>query len=173
MFVWTRILLAAALAIPAGATTLQQLSLSEMIAQSTAIVRAKVTGTRAAYRGTTIYTYYKLSVVENLKATTPATVEVAVPGGVVNGLRQTVAGAPTPKLGEEYVIFLWTSKSGLTQVIGLSQGLFSVQEGATGQSILLRLAAGELMVNAKGQPVEDQPVSLGLDELRRRVRGGR
>ena len=30
------------------------------------------------------------------------------------------------KIGDEYVFFVWTSRSGLAQIIGLSQGLFNV-----------------------------------------------
>ena len=52
-----------------------------------------------------------------------------------------MAGAPTLAAGQDYVLFLWTSKSGLTQVIGLSQGLFNVITNSQGQSIVSRGAA--------------------------------
>src|SRR5580658_3486423 len=116
---------------PLGATTLLQLSLNDMIKQSTGIVRATVTGTRVDYRGAYIYTYYQLQVSEDWRSPSlaPAVpqIEVAVPGGAAQGVRQTVAGAPSLQVGQEYVVFLWTSRSGLTQVIGLSQGLFLVK----------------------------------------------
>src|SRR5580704_11820147 len=128
----TRSMLLAGLAIlaSAGATTLQKLSLDDMIQQSTGIVRAKVTGSRSALRGQNIYTYYRLHVLETARALEAAKVnpgqdiEVAVPGGSVNGVRQVAIGAPELNAGAEYVVFLWTGKSGLTQIIGLSQGLF-------------------------------------------------
>jgi hypothetical protein len=163
--------LAVLLWMPLGATTLEQLSVGDMIQKSTAIVRAKITGSFAAYRGPDIYTYYHLSVTESLKSSIPAGSDVAVPGGSIRGVHQTVAGAPALKLGEEYVLFLWTSRSGLTQVIGLTQGLFSIKNGASADPTLHREAAREPMVDASGKLVQDNPVSLPLSELRARVRG--
>ena len=77
------------------------------------------------------------------------------------------------KPGQEYVLFLWTSRSGLTQVIGLSQGLFKVSEegseGGSGVAVAQRPAASELMLDRSGLPVEDRPVSMRLQDLRARV----
>src|SRR5271155_3296819 len=110
----------------AYATTLQQLSLDDMIQQSTGIVRAKVTGSSMTLRGQNVYTYYHLQILETAKpyGKPGAEIDVAVPGGTANGMRQVVVGAPELTTGSQYVVFLWTSRSGLTQIIGLSQGLF-------------------------------------------------
>ncbi len=51
---------------------------------------------------------------------------------MVNGVQQSFAGAPTLTAGQDYFLFLWTSKTGLTQVIGLSQGLFTVTTNSSG-----------------------------------------
>jgi hypothetical protein len=155
----------------AWATTLEQLSLDSMIQQSTAIVRAKVTGSFAANRNGTIYTYYRLQVTENLKSTTPGSTEVAVPGGTLGRMTQSVAGAPELRAGSEYVLFLWTSRSGLTQIIGLSQGALDLKSGS-GAAQLSRPAGGEQMLDAQGRVVEDRGLSLGLSELRARIQGG-
>lgn len=152
----------------AWATTLEQLSVDRMIEQSTAIVRAKVTGSFAANRGGTIYTYYRLQVSENLKSVTPASTEVAVPGGTLGGMTQSVAGAPELKAGSEYVFFLWTSRSGLTQIIGLSQGALDLKVSG-GTVVLSRPAGAEQMLDPQGRPVQDSGVVLGLSELRARV----
>ena len=159
---------------PLGATTLLQLTLNDMIKQSTGIVRATVTGTRMDYRGTDIYTYYQLQVSEDWRSPglTPAVpqIEVAIPGGAAQGARQTVAGAPSLQVGQEYVVFLWTSRSGLTQVIGLSQGLFLVKLDTAGNPVLIRPAASETMLNQNGQVVQNQPLSLGLAAVRSQTR---
>ena len=164
MRVWTRLLtgfvpmaLALSVVVPGlvsrvRATALEQLTLDDMIRQSTAIVRARVTGSHAGMRSGNIYTYFQLQVVENWKGQPIA--EVAVPGGVAGGIRQNVSGAPELKRGQEYVLFLWTSRSGLTQVIGLSQGLFQLSEegsgGGSGVAVAERPAASELMLNRSG-----------------------
>jgi hypothetical protein len=151
----------------ARGTTLQQLTVDEMIQESTAIVRAKVVGSRAAVRGRDIYTYYQLQVTENLKGS-PAT-DLAVPGGTAAGLRQRVGGAPELNAGGEYVIFLWTSRTGVTQIIGLSQGLFSVVRNHTGDAVLVWPAATEPMVDKSGRVVTDQTVTMSLSELKSRI----
>jgi hypothetical protein len=187
MRVRTRLLTGLALSVIAGlaprawATTLEQLTLDEMAQKSTAIVRARVTGSHVGTHGshgTDIYTYFELQVIETWKSseqiTGKTTTEVAVPGGAFDGIRQSVNGAPELKTGQEYVLFLWTSRSGLTQVIGLSQGLFKVSEegseGGRGTAVVQRPAASELMLNRSGLPVDDRAVSMPLQDLRTHVR---
>ena len=155
---------------PAGATTLQRLTTGDMIRESTAIVRAKVTGSHAVRRGADIYTYYQLQVLENLKSNSARQVEVAVPGGAAGGIRQMAVGAPTLSPGREYVIFLWTGRSGMTQIIGLSQGLFGVAHTQAGDTVLMRRAASELMLDPAGKIVKDQPASMRLADLRGEIR---
>lgn len=160
--------LAVASAISTFASTLQRLSLNDMILKSTIIVRGTVQpGTSAALRGSLIYTHYQLSVTSVYKGTqTPGqTIDVAVPGGVLNGIQQPVAGAPMLAAGQDYVMFLWTSKSGLTQVIGLSQGLFNVATNAQGQAIVSRGAANATMLDASGNAVADSNLQMPLAQL--------
>jgi hypothetical protein len=151
-----------------GATTLEKLSMADMIQQSTAIVRAKVTGSYTTLRGREIYSHYQLQVTENLKGSSQIT-DVAIPGGAAQGMRQMVAGAPALTLGQEYVVFLWTGKSGLTQVMGLSQGLFTVLQNAAGDAVLVRPAAMVTMVDAGGKIVSDQAVTIRLSDLRSQI----
>jgi len=164
----------AGLAPRALATSLEQLTLDEMAQKSTAIVRARVTGSHSGMRGANIYTFFELQVMETWKSSgqTPGltTTEVAIPGGVADGIRQSVTGAPELKPGQEYVLFLWTSRSGLTQVIGLSQGLFQLSEEGSGKAVAKRPASSELMVVRSGLPVDDPAVSMPLQDLRTQVR---
>jgi hypothetical protein len=162
--------LASALA-PVRGTTLERLPLDEMTRKSTAIVRAKVVGTSGILQGADVYTVYQIEIVENWKgAGKPNPERIAVPGGVAGGLRQMVAGAPSLRVGQEYVMFLWTSRSGLTQLIGLTQGLFNVRPGAAGDATAMRAAAGELMLDPTGHAVQDEAVSMKLSDLKAQVR---
>lgn len=161
-----------AMASCAWATTLEQLSMADMIQKSTAIVRAKVTGSHAETRNGTIYTFYRLQVLENLKASTSSSVDVAVPGGVMGRVAQTAPGAPELRPGTEYVLFLWTSRSGLTQIIGLSQGAFNARTLIDGRTVLSRSATAERMLDSNGREVTDSGLSLDLSDLRQRVRKG-
>ena len=158
----------ASVGIPARATILQQLTLDEMARESTSIVRARVTGSSEAVRGGDVFTLYKFETLEILKSGRAAQ-EVAVPGGVAGGMRQVVAGAPTLRAGREYVLFLWTGRSGLTQLMGMSQGLFSVEYTTAGDGLASRAAAGEQMLDAAGHAVRGEALSMPLTELKAKV----
>jgi hypothetical protein len=150
-------------------STLQRLSLTDMIQKSTMIVRGTIQpGTSAALRGPMIYTHYQLAVKTAFKGAPGSAgqyIDVAVPGGALNGMQQPVAGAPTLTAGQDYVFFLWTSKSGLTQVIGLSQGLFQVTTNAQGQAIVSRGAANAPMLDSSGQTIADSNLQMPLAQL--------
>ena len=158
----------ASVGIPAGATILQQLTLQELAQKSTLIVRAKVTGSSQVVRGVDVFTIYKLETLETLKSGYAAR-EVAVPGGVAGGMRQVVAGAPLLRAGQEYVLFLWTGRSGLTQLTGMSQGVFSVEPATAGDRQASRAAAGEQMLDAAGHAVRAEALSMPLTELKAKV----
>src|ERR1700730_15716429 len=110
--------------LPGG--SLEALSLDELAQKSTLILRANVLGSYTDFRGSVIYTHWKLQVVESLKGADPSAVEVLVPGGSAGRFHQDVPGAPRLMAGNEYLLFLWTSKSGATYVTGLSQGVFEL-----------------------------------------------
>ena len=154
----------------APASTLQRLSLNDMIQKSTMIVRGTIQpGSSAALRGSLIYTHYQLLVTAVFKPapgqSISPTVDVAVPGGALSGLQQPVAGAPALASGQDYVFFLWTSKTGMTQVIGLSQGLFNVSTNAQGQVMVSRGPATAPMLDSSGQPVADSNLQMPLSQL--------
>jgi hypothetical protein len=153
----------------ARASTLLQLSLNDMILQSTSIVRGKVQLAYVSQKGSVIYTHYQVQVSATFKGAPTPTLDLAVLGGVSNGVRQIFAGAPTFTNGQDYVLFLWTSKSGITQVIGLSQGLFKVVPAPSGQSVVMRAAATEPLLNASGQPVTDSDFQMSLSSLESRI----
>jgi len=72
--------------------------------------------------------------------------------------------------GSDYVLFLWTGKSGLTHIIGLTQGLFDVTTDAKGNTLAVRGTSGETMLDrATGKPVTEEGLSLTLADLRTRI----
>jgi hypothetical protein len=165
-------LLSTLFSVPLQCATLERLSLDDMTSKSTIIVRGKITGSSTAFSGTApvIYTHYSIKVYEWLKGLGPKSLDVVVPGGVVNQVRQSFSGAPTFNSGDEYVFFLWTSQAGITQVIGLTQGLFSVAQDGSLDPVATRSASHELMLDQRtGLPVKDQPMVMHLSELRSRI----
>jgi hypothetical protein len=160
----------------APAATLQQLSVDQMTQAATAIVRARVTGATASFTGSTIYTHYQLQVTESWKGFTP--VEVAIPGGVATSpggraYRQSFPGMPELTVGTEYLMFLWTSKStGITHLVGLSQGLFNLSLQSDGSTLATRPLIGEMILDASGQKVVDHAVQMSVSSLKAQVRTG-
>lgn len=160
----------ACLTLPLAASTLQRLSLTDMIQKSTLIVRGTIQpGTSATLRGPLIYTHYHASVTTAFKGTPGPVVDIAVPGGALNGLQQPVAGAPKLTPGQDCVLFLWTSRSGLTQVIGLSQGLFNVTTNAQGQLVVSRNATTSPMLDSSGNSVTDTNFQIPLAQLKTKI----
>jgi hypothetical protein len=165
---YTLILACCAVALPAA--TLERLSLDDLITQSTAIVRGKVLNSYTATSGPVIYTHYRIQASETLKGPARGVVEIQLPGGVANNLRQSFAGVPQFKAGDEYVFFLWTGKTGSTQVLGLTQGLFSVAPGGAADPLTTRGASHEVMLDhATGKQVKDQTLTMHLSELRAHI----
>lgn len=152
------------------AATLEKLSLDDMIQKSGDIVCAKVISSSTLARGPMIYTRYRVQVSQRLKGNAANVTEVVVPGGQNGAFRQTFSGAPVLTPGEEYMLFLWTSKSGLTQVIGLSQGLFDLARDAKGNLMVRRGASTERMLDpANGKAVQDSPLEMRLTEMADRI----
>lgn len=155
---------------PVSGATLERLSLDEMIEKSSIIVRAKAGESRSVRRGPVIYTLTAVEVFERWKGASREALEVAVPGGSFASQHQEFSGAPSLKPGSEYVLFLWTGKSGTHHIIGLSQGLFTLTRNDQGDLVVHRAASGEIMIDPKtGRPVQDLALTLDLSELRRRV----
>ena len=150
-------------------STLRQLNLDDMIRQSTMIVRGTVQPANSVYHGSVIFSHYTVQVTETYKGSVSTQIDFGVPGGSLNGAIQRVAGAPNLSTGQDYVLFLWTSKTGLTQVIGLSQGLFSVISATGAAPIVVRAAAMERTLNATGQPVSDNDIRMPLSALKTEI----
>jgi hypothetical protein len=156
--------------LPLQGATLERLSLDDMIGKSTAIVRGTVSDTWTAFTGRDIYTHYKVQVSERFKGPAQNTVEIMVMGGTVGSFHQTVAGAPTLNRGDEFVFFLWTSKSGITWITGLTQGLFALPATPSPDPVATRAANRELMLDAAtAHAVKDNAVSMKLSDLRTRI----
>jgi hypothetical protein len=159
-------------------STLRQLSLDDMIRQSTMIVHGTVQPSNVMYHGSMIFSHYVIQITETYKSPAssqstsnqlPTQIDLGVPGGSLNGIIQRVAGAPILSVGQDYVLFLWTSKSGLTQVTGLSQGLFSVISSPSAPPMVVRAAAAQTMLSSTGQPVNSNDISMPLSALKTEI----
>ena len=158
-----------AMAAPLLSTALLQLSLTQMTAVSTEIVQGTVTGSTVARSGNTIFTHYQVQVLQRWKGANNPTTDVAIPGGALQGVRQSFPGVPVLQTGQQYLLFLWQGNTGPNQPVGLTQGVFNVSSQPGGETTVFRSAAGEMMLNAAHQPVMDHPVTMRLSEMRSHI----
>ncbi len=154
----------------AGAATLEKMTVEEMSQKATLIVRGRVGGCAGEARGPVIYTSCTLSVTERWKGTARPTIRFVIPGGRANGLTQTFTGTPKFTGGNEYVLFLWSGRSAVNQLIGLSQGVFNLQPQVAGEAKARREKSAARMVDSEGNDVADEAVEVRVTELRQRVR---
>ena len=155
---------------PLPGAILERLSLDDVILKSTDIVRARVLGSSAEFRGSLIYTHWKLQVVDTWKGADHGALEVLVPGGSARGMHQDVAGAPALKIGGEYLFFLWKSKTGSAYITGLSQGIFDLSKDAAGGLMVSRAPSGEPMLDrGTWRPVKDEAVNMRYSEMTSRI----
>jgi hypothetical protein len=158
-------------AAPLPGATLERLSLDELAQKSTQILRAKALGSYTDFRGSVIYTHWKLQIEDRLKGADQAAVEVLIPGGSAGRFHQEVPGAPRLLAGNEYLLFLWTSKSGSNYVTGLSQGVFELSKNG-GDSIATRAASSETMLDpATWLPVSDPGIQMLYSDITARISG--
>lgn len=149
---------------------MQQLSMDDLAVKSTAIVRGRVVDSYSEMMGPTVYTHYHIAVTDTWKGPARGTVDVALPGGTSNRIRQTYPGVPQLNIGSDYVLYLWTSSaSGMTMPTGFSQGIFAVSGDTPASQQLSRSATAELMLDTNGHPVQDKSVSMRLSEMKSHV----
>ncbi len=153
----------------AQGTTLELLGMDGLIDKSTQVVRGRVSSCEGGYRGSMIYTQCTVEVLETMKGAPIARTRFSVPGGRVNRVRQSIAGAPQFQVGGEYVLFLWTGASGFTQILGLSQGKFEVRGSGATQAATRDALSDVTMLDGMGQPVQDAGVRMTLAVLRQRM----
>ena len=154
------------------ATTLSRASFDDLVQKSTSIVRGRVTGSYSAARGSSIYTYHKVQVLDRWKGLAATQVEVQVPGGTFDGQQQNIVGAPQFTEGAEYVFFLWTGPSGATHLLGLSQGVLDVTTNAAGEAVVAGQVTDAMVLDsATGRATGSEPLRMKLSDFSSRVTG--
>ncbi len=124
------------IAAPSMAATVERLTLDAMVKKAQTIVHGKVrnSSTHWSSNGKLILTTYTIDVSETIKGQPGSTVELTTIGGRIGDLTLFVSGMPSFETGEDAVVFIENSR-GVSTVVGLSQGKFSVQNGEVSNSI--------------------------------------
>ncbi|MEZ5361080.1 MAG: hypothetical protein R2748_01760 [Bryobacterales bacterium] len=119
----------AAAAVALHATTVERLSFGQVVSQSSAIVHGTVVRSRMAWDAdkVAIWTHYDIQVKSSLKGRPGPILTLSEPGGEVDGKHMQVVGAPRYEVGEEVVVFVAPTATGLLRTCGWGQGKFAVR----------------------------------------------
>src|SRR5579871_6782096 len=126
-FVGLLLILAAA---PLLATTVERLTLDDMVRKAQTIVHGKVRSSTAHWSADhrLILTTSIIEVQETFKGPAAKTLELTTIGGTVGDLTLVAVGMPTLQAGEETVLFV-ENVGNFKTIVGLSQGKFAVKNG--------------------------------------------
>src|SRR5579872_6918710 len=115
-----------------AASSLPRLSLESLTQQSDMIVEGRVVRKWAAMDSENkfIWTHYEIKVNSTLKGQARQSVEIAEPGGVLDGRTLLVQGATPYAIGEEVSVFLYRTPIGYLRTTNYGQGKFVVSAGS-------------------------------------------
>jgi hypothetical protein len=145
---------------PASPTVLLPADLADLIAESRAIVHARVIDVRSHLTNgqRDIETLVTVEIAEYFKGDLGPTLTFRVPVGEVGAFRRIVVGAPEFRAGEEVVLFLNSQGPTIPHVLGLSQGVFRVVHDAragvkmvTPPALVTRTESGETQRVVRGE----------------------
>ncbi len=130
-------------AVLAQATTLERLSLDELVAASSAVARVRCLGTESRWEGGEIWTFTSFEVLETMKGAVPRLITVRLPGGQLGHLVSKVDGVPRFHAGEEAFLCLERTRTGDFAVTTWVQGTFRIHHNAqTGQESVTQDSSG-------------------------------
>ncbi len=116
------------------ATTVERLTLDDLVRKARKIVVGRVNGSRTYWSGQVILTTYTIDVQETIKGTASRSIELTTIGGTIGEITLHVAGMPSFRNDENAVVFV-ESTGPVSTIVGLSQGKFSVKNGEVTNTI--------------------------------------
>ena len=137
-------LLAGAVAIAtsaATATSLVQMSFSELVAEAEVVVVAEARSARVDRTSDGVVTVTTFSVSDPVVGSPGATIEVTTPGGSFKPgkfrVSESTAETPIFPIGKEALLFLDETRADRFAVVGFSQGAIKVKESNSGKTVRL------------------------------------
>jgi hypothetical protein len=157
----------------AGATVVGRLSFEELVDTSDLIVSGRITRAWAAWDADHkyIWTHYEVSVKSALKGAPGSTVEMAEPGGTLDGQVLSIAGTVVYTPGENVLVFLQRMPNGYLRTTGWGQGRFLVD--ANGRIHADSILRGLEIIDTRSPLPASRPLTtlegLSLNDLSLRI----
>lgn len=148
---------------PAGATTLVRMSLSQLSQASSTIIQGHVLSAEARWNQnhTRIMTFTTIALDQTLKGQAPSTLTIEQPGGTIGNFHVHVPGTAYLRPQTEYILFLEPGGTPQTfHVVGMMQGALRVVQNRKGSARRVILPLGALTTGSGGQTLGPSP-SLG------------
>jgi hypothetical protein len=122
----------------AHATVVVAADLAELTNDARTIVRGRVVALDARWTDDRrrVETLVTIEAENYLKGTLGTYVQFRVPGGQLGRFRSIFVGAPTFVPGQRVVVFLGVRGPSIPFVLGLSQGVFHVEPGNNGWTVM-------------------------------------
>jgi len=164
--------MALGLALPAGATTLVRMTLSQLAEASSTIVQGRVVAqeTRMNPSHTRIFTYTTIQIDKALKGQPGSSLTIEQPGGTIGNVHVHVPGTAFLRPGTEYVLFLEpvAGQAETYHMVGMMQGAFRVYREKNSSERRIILPLGALTTGSGTKTLSPSP-SLG--EFRMTISG--
>ena len=151
----------------AGATTIQEMNIRDMVTMAPSIVVGTVESSTSRWNDdrSLIVTDVRVRVVDVLKGPSLSELVITQPGGRVGKLRVDVDGASAYPIGEEAVLFVAPDAKGQHQVLGLSRGRFDiVTDARSGKKSVHGLKASDVQALQAAKPgLTEEPAQAVSD----------
>lgn len=159
-------------ALPAGATTLVRMSLSQLVQASSTIVQGQVVSrsVRLNASHTRIYTDTTIRLEKALKGQPPSTLTIEQPGGTIGNIHVHVPGTAFLRPQTQYFLFLEPVAGSTTtyHVVGMLQGAFRVFSERNSVQRHVELPLGALSTGSGSATITQSPT---LGEFQMTVSG--
>src|SRR5436190_2975675 len=122
----------------ASATVYMPTDLRDLSRDAVAIVRGRIIAVDAQWTDgrRSIETIVTLDPETYLKGSLGQDVQFRVPGGSLGRFRSVVVGAPNFSVGQRVIVFLGSRGPSVPYVLGMSQGVFRLNQSAQGDWIV-------------------------------------
>jgi hypothetical protein len=149
----------------AAATDLPRLSFNQLTDDSELVVSGRVTRTWAAWDADHkfIWTHYELTVTATHKGSAGQTVDIAEPGGQLDGMGMSISGGTGYRVGDSVLVFLSRMPNGYLRTAGLGQGKYEVDSKGVVHGLTI-FKTDAMVTGAKG-PVTSPSAIRSLEGM--------